>query len=132
MHASLETISSQLAAFNADVPLPLTVKDAFRWFAPPFLVDDAVFPRKSGPFQTLRQRDPSWDPDVATEPLREKWYPPQLRSDPAVTKAYNELYEVVRGYPSCDSLEPFPGAADPGFTCWNSDVHPRDVFDFPP
>lgn len=133
MQATLSTNITQLAAFNNNIHVPLTEQETLRWFAPPFLVDDAVYPRiRGGPFENLKQSEPSWNPNAAASPLREDWYPPQLRATPEITKAYNDTYEIDRGYPSCRSLSPFPNAADPGFTCWDDTVHPRDVFELPP
>lgn len=129
LQATPNTEAIQLAAFNSNKHVPLSAEEAIQWFAPPFIVDDAVYRRKKGPFEKLKQLHPTWNPNAAAVPLTKQRYPKQIRTDPRIVEAYDKTYGMKDGYPNCKNLAVFfPDAADPGFTCWTDEVHPQDVF----
>lgn len=96
-------------------------KDEFIYtHAPPFLSDMVLVPLTS-----------SDDIASAASPLRTVSLPLWFDHDPSMVALYLKVYNVSRGFPSCNSLAMMDIPFDPGFTCWTYLEHPMSKLRFP-
>lgn len=115
-----DVVEAQLTAFNQNVIQTPSTPELLRWFAPPFVVDDSMFPSRKDPSKLVE----------GVLPIAAGSLPKEFFSSERMRELYRNTYGLDRGYPSCESLQGL-AEATPGMNCWDDSVHPLDVFSVP-